>query len=307
MVEPGPEVVAEPEPEPEPELEAEPKVVAEPDVVAAPEPEPEPEPARESQPDPVAEPESERETRPVVVGGDQARTGRSLRRGPALVAAALIALLVANLVLLYLVIARDDSPQGGSDLEATPTVVLRPPASLPATGSLDRVRVLGRGDLQVTQWVRSGAGLDRVVLSAPDPSVGSGSVKASGLVVVADGSRVPGPGTVGDDPQVFTFQDPAQLVRVTYRLSGVVERSPDVPGRALLRATALRLTATPADGPARVELTGAPVLSVACVAQGSTALPVPCGSASSGGWTVERTPDRRADGLVAQVQLPVAP
>jgi hypothetical protein len=92
---------------------------------------------------------------------------------------------------------------------------------------------------------------------------------------------------------------------VRYRLSGAVERSTSVPGRALARVTALQLgMRRPLDEVSRW-VTGAEVLSLACapVAPADQPLPVPCGMPTSGGWQVDLAGARVDDAVIAQVEL----
>ena len=151
-----------------------------------------------------------------------------------------------------------------------PLVAEVPPVDPPDGGSYLEVTILESGDLDVDQWVRSSAPLTSLRLSVPaDPLVGD-EVVASDLRVSADGAEADVPTSPGTAPVVIPLADVHQ-VRLTYRLSGAVLRSPSRADRALARAVALdlELNGEPRREPATISFRGATALTVICDGRGA--------------------------------------
>ena len=96
------------------------------------------------------------------------------------------------------------------------------------------------------------------------------------------------------------LDEPAREVVLRYTLRGVLERSPDAPGRALVRTVALQVDRPPR--PLQVTVSAHEVLSVACTAQGSSA-PEPCGGPVQDAWRVVVEGPGQPHSLQAQVDL----
>jgi hypothetical protein len=156
------------------------------------------------------------------------------------------------------------SPEGGQGSEAERTFgYVNPPPQAPPVGTYVRADVLPDGTVAVHEWVTSASVLDRVVLA---PRLQDGvAVEATDLRMAADLFTVTEGGTVGARARMFPLHAPA------YRL---------------VLPTALDVRYADRSGPARVDVVGADVVSVAC-ATGPGAASRPCGTATDGGWTVE--------------------
>lgn len=233
---------------------------------------------------------------PGSAGGPPHDHGR--RRPPAAVLAALAGVGVLVLGAVLLLRGQDGSPQAsgpGPDLSVPGE---DPPAVVAEPGSYARSRILDDGEIRVSQWIRGASALSGVDLRLPAHPPRDGA-RATKVVVTAGGLRVPGSASIGATPQHYEFPEAAELVHVTYSLTGAVVRSPSVPGRALAEVTAL--TADVAGGPSRVDLVG-DVTSAACSTPGSA--PRPCGGPDAGrAWRVVLRGADRAATVQAQVDL----
>lgn len=172
------------------------------------------------------------------------------------------------------------------------------PSGLPAVGALVETTIDPGGDVVVRHWVRGGSPIREltwappVVAGAVDPAVADLRVSADGL----PGRVVPSDGTV---PDTLAVQPPARVVLLTYRLTGVVQRSDSTADRALVWATALDVTHA---GPTRVVVTGG-VRSMACT-RTPEAAPRPCGTPVARHWEV-LLPESHRDPVI-QVQVDLA-
>ena len=184
-----------------------------------------------------------------------------------------------------------------------PLVAEVPPVDPPDGGSYLEVTILESGDLDVDQWVHSSAPLTSLRLSVPaDPLVGD-EVVASDLRVSADGAEADVPTSPGTAPVVIPLAD-AHQVRLTYRLSGAVLRSPSRADRALARAVALdlALNGEPRREPATISFRGATALAVICDGGGTQ---VRCGRRDDiDDWHVRAAAPGAGDRVMALLELP---
>ncbi len=166
--------------------------------------------------------------------------------------------------------------------------------------------MLANGQVQVRQWVRSPKPMVAVRLEMPAAPGAQRLPRATKVVVASDQALLNRPATVGARGQRLFFSAPPQVVYLSYTLTGAVDRSPSVPGRALVRVTALHITYSPRVGPSRVTLVGdrglSKVLSMACSNSPASAAH-PCGKPGKGRWSVLLTGKNRTDTVVAQVDL----
>lgn len=237
--------------------------------------------------------------------GSQDPTSVPHRRRLLLFTAAAVVLVAVGAAAVTLLLRSDPEapePRSAGSTESDRRVGEDPPPQAPAVGSYVESRVTASGDVRVTQWIRSEEPVTGLRLRLPSLSGGLGDVGARDLVVAADRVPVDVPATVGAGGHRVRFEEPATAVYVRYTLQGVVERSESAPGRALVRATALRVGYTPRSGPSRVALVGSEVLSMSCAATRSSA-PEPCGSPGNGGWEVLLRGPERGDAVMAQVNL----
>lgn len=177
------------------------------------------------------------------------------------------------------------SPEGGQTTEAEPAFgYVNPPAQAPPVGTYVRANVLPDGTVAVHEWVTSASVLDRVVLA---PRLQDGvAVEATDLRMAADLFTVTEGGTVGERGRMFPLHAPAYRLHLSYVLRGAVAAG-ERGGQDLVLPTALDVRFADRSGPARVDVVGADVVSVAC-ASGPDAASRPCGDATDDGWTVEQ-------------------
>ncbi len=96
------------------------------------------------------------------------------------------------------------------------------------------------GSVSVSHWVRPRTRAYELTLSLPDLPGGE-SMRASDVRVDVDGTAIPGPGSIDARPHTYVLPGGRQIF-VTYHLTGAVERSPSVDGRALVRVVSLDLS-----------------------------------------------------------------
>lgn len=259
--------------------------------------------------DPVAQPFAP----PVIERRDQ-RVWRT-RRGPRPIGDFLLwdvllaAGVVVTVVFCVLIVVRSQvdhsgsgTAVGGSGGRGVRLLDGEPPRETPKVGSYTESRIAANGEVRVTQWIRSRRPLLGVRLRIPNVPVAE-SVRATGLLVAADGTTLDEPKTLGPSGRQISFDTPARVVHLSYTLSGVVERSSSVPGRALARVTALDTSYHPHKGAARLTVISHKVLSTACAATATSALR-PCGTPSDNGhWTVVLHGAERGDSVAAQVNF----
>ena len=154
--------------------------------------------------------------------------------------------------------------------------------------------------MSVSHWVRPRTRAYELTLSLPDVPAG-GSMRATGVRVDVDGTSIPGPASIDARPHTYVLPGGRQIL-VTYRLSGAVERSPSVEGRALVRVASLDLSVE--DVQTRTQaVEGVEILSMACTANRERALPEPCGETVGERWEVRLTGPDLDDRVMAQVEL----
>ena len=196
------------------------------------------------------------------------------------------------------------TPTPASRPSATvPLVAEAPPVDPPDGGSYLEVTILESGDLDVDQWVRSSAPLSSLRLSVPADSLVGDEVVAFDLRVSADGAEAAVPPSPGAVPVLIPLAEVHQ-VRLTYRLSGAVLRSPSRADRALARAVALdlELNGEPRREPATISFRGATALTVICDGGGAQ---VRCGRRDdTDDWHVRAAAPGAGDRVMALLELP---
>jgi hypothetical protein len=216
--------------------------------------------------------------------------------------ALLVSLVVVVILTAVLVRSAHEGPGATTADQPVRARVPEPPAAAPTVGSYVETRVTKNGVVHVRQWVRSATPLSAVRLEVPAVRGQALLPTATHVVVVGDQEILNPPDTVGLTGRRLFFDARPRQVYLTYTLQGAVERSPSVPGRALVRAAALQVVYSPLDGPSRVTLVAKKVLSMACQSSPLEA-PRPCGAPGKGGWSVLLRGDARSDSVVAQVDL----
>lgn len=238
---------------------------------------------------------------PEVALPPPATTGaRSPRARVVLAVASTVVLAVAGAVLWW----TTGEDQGAARL-TTGAVDLdqpAPPVSLGADNEYLDTEVLEGGALLVRHWVRTSAPMERLALEVP---AGSGldetDVDVDGLVVVADGANVSPPQP--DDVGWSTVLSGARELYVEYRLDGVAQRSGSADGRALVTLASLTLSASGEPLGRTQVFSGAPVLTLACLAPGVASTPTLCGTLVDDTWTLRSDPDSLPDTVIAQLDL----
>ena len=233
------------------------------------------------------------------------RAGEAMRRLPAHAAryARASAVLAAVLLLVAGVgLAHRWGPADRTDVAGS--LHLDPPAGLPANGEyvLSRVRV--GGDVAVEHWIRSTRPVSSVTLTVPStvPHSGSGVV-ARNVLLESDDEVRRGADLAGDASRTFSL-DGANLVRLSYVLSGVVVRSSSARDRALAGVTALDLSYHRDRVPRTLVVQGGRLLSAACSTPTPDAEPRPCGDPDGLGWRVHLRPSARDDRVMVQLDMP---
>jgi hypothetical protein len=210
---------------------------------------------------------------------------------------AVVLVLVAGVALVHHRARADRVDSAGS-------LHLDPPAGLPANGEyvLSRVRVTG--DVAVEHWIHSTRLVSSVTLTVPSavPHSGSGVV-ARNVLLESDGEVRRGADLAGAARRTISL-DGANLVRVSYVLSGVVVRSSSARDRALAGVTALDLSYHRDRVPRTLVVQGGRLLSAACSTPTPDAEPRPCGDPDGMGWRVHLRPSARDDRVMVQLDMP---
>ena len=222
----------------------------------------------------------------------------------------LVGIGVAVLLLEFIAIARsmrsDDPEEPDPPAAGLPLLA---PDELPERGALVLSEVRADGSVRVSQWFRSGDGLDELLLTAPQVAGAAGPIRATGgRLVAADGTVIADDLTVGAEPRLVRFADSTTMVRATYVLRGAVERSATVDGRLRAVVVALDVDLSPLSGPtvAVVETqTGGQILGLACGnSRSEVELVRPCGTPDGARWRVRLPPVSREDRVTATVDVP---
>lgn len=157
------------------------------------------------------------------------------------------------------------------------------------------------GDIVVRQRIRAARPMQLLHLDLP-PGPGGEGVFARQVEIVADGEAVVGPATITDAFARYIFA-PSTDVRISYRLTGAVELSESVPGRALAVVTSLDVRYAPRVARETRVVRAPEVLMLAC-SRSTEEPPVPCGEPDGvGRWRVDLTGARVDDRVVAQLTL----
>ena len=222
-----------------------------------------------------------------------------------LVGAGVVVLLIELVAIVRAV--RSDDPGREPDPSAV-SLPLLAPDPLPEEGALVLAEVREDGTVRVSQWVRSGDGIDQLTLAAPAVAGSAGPVRATGVrVVAADGTVVADELVIGTEPRRIRFADPTTMARATYVLRGAVDRSATEDGRlrALVSLDAdLSSLSGPTVAVVKAQADGE-VLGVGCGnARSAVQLVRPCGTPDGSGWRVRLPAVSREDRLTAVVDLP---
>ena len=164
------------------------------------------------------------------------------------------------------------------------------------------VTVTQTGDLEVDQWISSTNFVFGVSLAIRPPNAPPGTVRATGIRVVADDTAVSGPAELVDGFATYPLAG-ARHIHLSYRLSGVLERSDTKPGRALARVTSLDVSFQPRSQRSTIAFVGATLLSLACEAEYVDGTPTPCGVRRGDGWKVDLPTDSQGYLVMAQLDL----
>lgn len=177
-----------------------------------------------------------------------------------------------------------------------------PPRPLAAGEEYVRTEVLPSGDLTVTHWIKSGLQLSSVRMRSPEVAAPQ-KVTAEEVRVVVDDAVVPGPGRISGLTARYYFQV-ASTVQISYLLTGALELSGSVRGRALARPTSLDVLYGRGSLQVTHTVIGPHVLALACVTPVRSITPVPCGTrVSKGQWMVELPGRRPVDQVIAALNL----
>jgi hypothetical protein len=183
------------------------------------------------------------------------------------------------------------------------TSQLRSPVPLGPDGEYIRTRVMRSGDLDVDHWIHSTTPITVLTLAAPRVRVhGSRHVHATHVVVRVPGRIVEGPAAVTTGPATYQLLG-AHRVRISYLLSGALDRSRSDPRRALARVTALDVGIGPHRGATALRVLGARVLGMACKPVRPRSAARPCGVDLNGAWHVDLSGVRRDERVLAQLEL----
>jgi hypothetical protein len=177
------------------------------------------------------------------------------------------------------------------------------PVRLAANSSFVRSNVLRSGDVVVTHWIHTGRPVDAVTLQAPRViGLAPDAVSISGVVVAADGTRMPVSSAVRSTGPTTLAVLPADRLYVRYRLSGVVQVSGGAGERALARITALDVSTTSPMVRTTLTVGGAEVLALACTPVGQD-VPVPCGRDTGEYWSARLGRGQQGSQVMAQLNL----
>lgn len=238
--------------------------------------------------------------RPATEVPSSAPGARSLR--PRVVLAVVSALLVPIGGAAVLWSAGEDPSAARLATDAVDVTRPTPPVALGVDSESVDTEVLEGGALLVRHWVRTATPMERLRLEVPTGSgLDAADIEVEGLVVVADGADVEPP-RLGDGAWSGTLPAASELY-VEYVLDGVAQRSDSADGRALVTLTSL--TAEVDDEPlGRVQVfSGAPVLTLACLAPGAASTPTLCGTLVDGTWTLRSEADALPATVIAQLDL----
>ena len=200
-----------------------------------------------------------------VAGAAPPAGDRSSRARGVLLVAGLLLIGSVGVVLIRSVGQDPEAPGRLSTTSAQPAA----PVPVRAGSSYVATTVLPNGSVSVSHWVRPRTRAYELTLSVPDVP-GRGSLRAADVRVDVDGTAVPGPASIESSPHTYVLAGGRQIF-VTYHLTGALERSPSVEGRALVRVTSLDLSVE--DVMTRTQaVEGVEILSMACTAHTERAL-----------------------------------
>ncbi len=220
-----------------------------------------------------------------------------------LAAILLVVLLAAAVAGWVLMRAGTDSATNSQPQEISADAFAGAPVPVRPDSTYTLVTVTQTGDLEVDQWISSTNFVFGVSLATPtDPLLPPGTVRATGIRVVADDTAVSGPAELVDGFATYPLAG-ARHIHLSYRLSGVLERSDTKPGRALARVTSLDVSFQPRSQRSTVAFVGATLLSLACEAEYVDGTPTPCGVRRGDGWKVDLPTDSQGYLVMAQLDL----
>ncbi|WP_224279232.1 hypothetical protein [Nocardioides lacusdianchii] len=178
-----------------------------------------------------------------------------------------------------------------------------PPVALSPDSEYVETEVLDGDDLVVTHWISTTTPMDRVRLRPPSSPVLAGvDVAAEDLVVAADGVRLDAGAVVVDVPSDLPS---AATLYVRYRLPDALRRNSSVDDRALATVTSVGVGLEGRSLPRTQVFPGGRVMTLACLAQGSRAVPESCGTYVEGAWQVRSAAGEVPVTVIAQFDLAV--
>jgi hypothetical protein len=184
---------------------------------------------------------------------------------------------------------------GGSEFD--------PPVTLAPDSEYVETEVLDGDDLVVTHWISTTTPMDRVRLRPPSSPVLAGvDVDAEDLVVAADGVRLDAGAVVVDVPSDLPS---AATLYVRYRMPDALRRNSSVDDRALATVTSVGVGLEGRSLPRTQVFPGGRVMTLACLAQGSRAVPESCGTYVEGAWQVRSAAGEVPVTVIAQFDLAV--
>lgn len=210
------------------------------------------------------------------------------------------ALMLIAVVIVWGVVLQREPPSGHY---STTT-----PSATPRPGITARSAIMSSGSLRTEMKVELKHALPAITLSVPatgpaltgasfDPVIRDLHVFVGGKPIAGLPSRL----FSGGDARVF-LPPGTRAVDLVYEAGGVVARSrPAAPGRALVLATPLRMSAQ-ATLRSTVVLQGDQILNLGCWSTESP--PVACGEVSGDSWEVQTPAASGGVAIVAQINLP---
>jgi hypothetical protein len=191
---------------------------------------------------------------------------------------------------------------GTSDRSGTPAATHAPPGA-PDVGQYVIGDITSGGELEVTHWIISSAPVDNLTLRADQADGRPGTLAAVNVEVTAGREVLAAPLFVDSREERVSLGRSVRLMRLVYRIDGVLDDTATLEDRALASVTALNVDYVGESGPVRrVVMAPGEVLNVACL-RTDRSTPRPCGTRFGEGWQVDLEGVDRDDGLLVQLQL----
>jgi hypothetical protein len=243
----------------------------------------------------------------IPIRTEQAADSTSPSRRTVPIVAACVGALVAvgTAAAVWLGLGSHSTPEPATLSAST----LAAPVHLPWDTAYVETKVLPSGDLVVTHWIHSRKDLFAATLKIPHiAGLPVDDIAVSHLTVAGDGAVITtkqsGPGSGGRAAALAPVLLPGTHdLYVRYQLSGVLQKDSTVADRGLARLTALTVRTYTHLKRTTATVTGAKVLALACSPATPQAIPVPCGSAQGGSWSVQLDRGDVQDRVMAQLDL----